>query len=367
MPRKAGFWMCLALSFIALSAPVAAEVQSPSPSWAADRVDQRSLPLNASYGYTTTGQGVQVHILDSGINRAHTDFAGRTVIIHDWENPTWGNGSDLTNHGTPVASIAAGNIYGVAKGAEIHVHRVIGYPASDNDASALAEEFDRFTKALYWILWNHRKPAVVNISYNREFEQAGSLAGSCENIHNFDLDIHCAKFRDAIIALVQSGVPVVVSAGNRGWGVGSYCAMGCNGSTCGDWQASCACCEFEPLYNLPAMAHQNLIVVGATTISNQAGMAIDRRVSFTHYDVDIYAPGWYILAASTGSTTATTYFSYTSAAAPAVTGVVARYLQAHPTATPAQIKTWLTTTATFGSIANVPYFDQHMIYMSPAE
>ena len=359
MPRKAGLRMSLALSLLAFSAPVAAEVQSPSPSWAADRVDQRSLPLNASYGYTTTGQGVQVHILDSGINRAHTDF----VIIHDWENPTWGNGSDLINHGTPVASITAGNVYGVAKGAEIHVHRVIGYPASGNDARALAEEFDRFTEALYWILWNHRKPAVVNISYNSEFEGAGS----CEEIHNFDLDIHCAEFRDAVIALIQNGVPVVVSAGNRGWGVGSYCTNACSGSTCGDWQASCTCCAFGNLYNLPAMAHRDVIVVGATTISNQAGMAIDRRVPYTHYDVDIYAPGWYVLAASTGSTTATTYFSYTSAAAPVVTGVVARYQQVHPAATPTQIKAWLTTTATFGSIANVPYFDQHMIYMSPAE
>ena len=304
-----------------------------------------------------------MHILDSGINRAHVDFAGRSVTIHDWENPTWGNGSDLINHGTPVASIAAGNTYGAAKGAEIHIHRVVSYPAPDSDANALAAEFDRFAEALNWIRWNHRKPAVVNISYNKNFQDAAN----CEDVHNFDLDIHCAGFRDAVTALVQNGVPVVVSAGNRGWSVGSYCKTGCTGA-CGDWQASCACCESGILYNLPAMAHQDIIVVGATMISNQAGMAIDRRVPNTHYSVDIYAPGWYILAASTESTTATTYFSNTSAAAPVVTGVVARYLQAHPTATPAQIKAWLRGAATFGSIANVPFYsDQRMIYMSPSE
>jgi len=44
--------------------------------WGLDRIDQRSLPLNASYGYNYTGYGVRVYVIDTGIYTGHSEFGG---------------------------------------------------------------------------------------------------------------------------------------------------------------------------------------------------------------------------------------------------------------------------------------------------
>ncbi len=38
------------------------QTQSPTPSWGLDRVDQRTLPLDASYTFNVTGAGERVHL-----------------------------------------------------------------------------------------------------------------------------------------------------------------------------------------------------------------------------------------------------------------------------------------------------------------
>lgn len=52
-------------------------VQSPTPSWGLDRIDQNDLPLNSTFSYPYTGSGVHLYILDSGLNASHTDVQGR--------------------------------------------------------------------------------------------------------------------------------------------------------------------------------------------------------------------------------------------------------------------------------------------------
>ena len=52
------------------------ETQTPA-TWGLDRIDQRNLPLNNTYNYNQTGQGVQTYIIDTGIRATHQQFAGR--------------------------------------------------------------------------------------------------------------------------------------------------------------------------------------------------------------------------------------------------------------------------------------------------
>jgi len=57
--------------------PARGAFDQPSPPWHLDRVDERARTTSREYSYTNTGEGVDVYILDSGINLEHRDFTGR--------------------------------------------------------------------------------------------------------------------------------------------------------------------------------------------------------------------------------------------------------------------------------------------------
>ena len=54
----------------------------------------------------------------------------------------------------------------------------------------------------------------------------------------------------------------------------------------------------------------------------------------------------------------------TSFAAPFVTGVVAQYVQANPTATPAQVSAWVVSSATTGVLSNIGGFSPNRLLYS---
>ncbi|TCB97637.1 peptidase S8 [Micromonospora zingiberis] len=73
-------------------------------------VPQIGAPAAHQAGYT--GQGVRVAVLDTGVDAAHPDLAGRVAQAHNFTEEA--NPGDIVGHGTHVASIIAGS--GAASG-----------------------------------------------------------------------------------------------------------------------------------------------------------------------------------------------------------------------------------------------------------
>ena len=254
-----------------------------SATWGIDRVDQASLPLNQTYNYNVDGTGVHAYIIDTGMRLTHSQFTGRVGNGYD-AITAGGNANDCQGHGTHVAGTVGGTTWGVAKKVTLHPVRVLGCDGSGTDAQVIA--------GLDWVTANHVKPASANMSLGGDASQA--------------LD-------DAVERMIAAGVVTAVAAGND----------------------SGNACSYSPART------PNALTVGSTTSS-------DARSSFSNYGtcLDIFAPGSSITSAAYSSDTASTSMSGTSMASPHVAGAAALYLQANPTATPAQVMSALTTNAT---------------------
>jgi subtilisin family serine protease len=263
--------------------------ESPTPSWGLDRVDQRALPLSNSYTWGTSGAGVSVYIIDTGIRTTHQDFGGRAV----WDfNAVKGNDpdTDCMGHGTHVAGTVGGTTYGVAKGVSLHAVKVLDCTGSGRWSWVIA--------GIDWVTAHAAKPAVANMSIGGDYNQA---------------------VNDAVEGSIRSGVSYAIAAGN----------------------SSTDACTFSP-----ASAPDALTVGATTKLDGQA------TYSNFGSCVDLYAPGTFILSDWNTSDTTAVYLSGTSMATPHVTGAAALYLETHPTASPAAVASYLLAAATRDRITN---------------
>jgi subtilisin family serine protease len=265
-------------------------VQTPTPSWGLDRIDQRNLPLNQAYEYLNDGSGVHAYVIDSGIRATHNEFSGRVGNGFDFiDNDTIPN--DCNGHGTHVAGTLGGTNFGVAKNVTIHPVRVFGCGNTTPTSTIIA--------GINWVSANRQLPAVANMS----------LGGPA-----------LTALDTAVVNLINSGVVAVVSAGNDNG------ANACNSS--------------------PARV-ANALTVASSTMT-------DQRSGFSNIGncIDIFAPGSAIVSAWITSNTASNTLNGTSMAAPHVSGVAALRLDVQPSQTPAQVNTAIINSATTNRISN---------------
>ena len=290
------------VSYIEPDAIMTISGSQSNATWGIDRVDQRSLPLNQTYTWDATGQGVRAYIIDTGIRYSHNDFGGRASFGFD---AFGGNGTDGNGHGTHVAGTVGGTTYGVAKNVSLVAVRVLDNSGSGTTTGVIA--------GMDWVVANHIKPAVANMSLGG----GGSTA-----------------IDDAVQRMYNAGVPVIVAAGN--------------GNFVGRQDDACK-------YS-PARA-PNAFTVGATVTT-------DAKASYSNYGncVDLFAPGSSITSAWYTSNTATSTISGTSMASPHVAGGAALYLQYNPTATPQQVYDAITDNSTKGIVTNSRTTNNHLLY-----
>lgn len=136
-----------------------------------------------AYVFETDGAGVDLYVIDSGVDAAVSEFGGRVTRIHD-AFPFFGT---LYYHGTAIASIAAGGVRGIAPAARIFDVRVL-----DPNAHGTASQANAGLVAAL----NHYAggPAVVNVSLG--------YTGSSN------------PFAATIDAMRDAGMMVCASAGN---------------------------------------------------------------------------------------------------------------------------------------------------------
>lgn len=269
--------------------------QQSSPSWGLDRIDQRSHELDSNYQYLYDGSGVDIYVLDSGINTSHEEFVGRIQPGISYTSETV---EDCHGHGSHVSAIAAGSTYGVAKGANIIPVKVLN---CYNTGSSF-----NIVSAINWVIDNHDSSsvAVMNLSFITTYSES---------------------LNDLVRQAYEDNIVVVAGAGNSTADSSAYS---------------------------PASAPQAITVAGAT-IGNSSG---NGTLPSSNYGsvVDIYAPSSYIQSAWIGSSTATASKSGTSQAAPFVSGVAAIAIQQYPDMTAEEIVNLIIDSATDDAMQSVP-------------
>ena len=375
------------------------------------------------YEYAIDGSGVDVVIQDSGIDPNHpdwNDYNGTSRLQQiDWYTESGLPGTqsvnhyrDLDGHGSHCASIAAGLIYGWAKGAHIYSQKLAGLETlsgSDGTGISITDAFDCIR------LWHNAKtngrPTVVNMSWGYSTGRTGdpdsgvyrgtawtygvdytsrtqlqAATGVSQNYFSlggspgYNLPVRVVSVDAEVEDMISDGIHVCIAAGNNLHKVDVPTGL--------DYDNEVTYGGSTNTYHRGSSPYSlNAFMVGNADSgfqNNNGGTDnSDTReqtsVSTTRGPgVNIFAPGTDIMAATsvdydTGSYTTTGYpgdatfpimkIGGTSMAAPQVAGVVAQHLQVRPNLTPAEMQQRIFDDALVGVMDNTGTdTDYNLIY-----
>src|SRR6185312_12211038 len=179
--RRAGRALLGVAAMLAVAVPAAAPVAAPSsggqlagapvalaPGDSVARTDQvrdeqwQLDELRADTAWrSSTGRGVTVAVVDSGVDANHPDLAGQVLPGLDLVGPAGGAGPDPVGHGTTVAGLIAGRnddkrgVVGLAPDSRILPVRVLDERNKYDDALIVA-------KGVRWAVDNGAR--VINLS-----------------------------------------------------------------------------------------------------------------------------------------------------------------------------------------------------------
>ncbi|KAF3295155.1 Secreted subtilisin-like serine protease sub5 [Orbilia oligospora] len=195
---------------VALAAPLVSEkrqqpqaatiVEQPDAPWGLQRISSpdpiplevrpKSREMAFRYQYDqSSGQGVDVYVLDGGVNVTHPEFEGRAKMLY---NDFKDDNNDVSDHGTMVAGVIGSDPYGVAKNVNIW-----GLKCEMGNGN-------RTSRCL----------AQVLLSHQRRRDLPG-FAGSVINMSFGSYKMYRSSLEFGnLTALVQAGVHIVASAGN---------------------------------------------------------------------------------------------------------------------------------------------------------
>lgn len=326
----------------------AAAPQADSKNWGLIR----SINATNSYGISSTtdkwytynldGTGVDVIIMDTGVDPYHPEFAvnadgsgGTRVVNHDWTQygiitsiPTGGFLGDCDGHGSNVASIIAGNTNGWAAGAKIYSLRIVPgtggteYDMTDGRILGLVSEFQAWgtIRAFHNAkpvdpTTGYKRPTIVNCSYgyftnytpvlssithrgvtyttNTTSGLYGTIGVNVEANYGGSHGQRYSAYDAEVASTVNIGVIVVGSAGNDTHKIDVSGGLDYNNY----WTSSGG---FNYYYHRGAtpVAADGVICVGCIgAVTNGSGVEHKRQFSSTGPRVDIWAPGDQIMGA----------------------------------------------------------------------